>query len=75
MERAALLLRGIAQDHPFADGNKRTAIEVTDLVFRMNGYYLDASADEIVDFMLSVARNDLVVSEIAAWLRSHARKL
>ena len=72
-DRAALPLRGICQDHPFADGNKRTAFEAADEFLGRNGLLLRAPPEAIVDFMLRVAQGHLEVDDMAAWLRSHAR--
>jgi death-on-curing protein len=74
-DRAALLLRGIAQDHPFADGNKRTALEASDLFLRRNGFSISASQAEIVRFMLEVAQGHVAIRDIAGWIRENARKL
>ena len=72
-DRAALLLRGLCQDHPFADGNKRTAYEATDLFLSLNGRQVLASPIEVVAFMLAVAQADVSIDGIAEWLRGHAK--
>lgn len=66
-DRAALLLRGICQDHPFADGNKRTAFAATDAYLVKNGSGIDQRAD-VVSFMLEVAQGRVGLEDIAAWL-------
>ncbi len=71
--RAAFLLRGICQDHPFADGNKRTAFEATDTLLRLNGTRIVASPDEVLVLMLAVAQGLVGVEGIARWLRAHAK--
>lgn len=73
--RAAFLLRGIAQDHPFADGNKRTAFEAADNMLRLNGAFVDADGETVVRSMLAVARGEVDVAAIGDWLRTHLRKL
>lgn len=74
--RAAFLLRGIAQEHPFADGNKRTAFEVADLFLSRNGYYIEARQEEIEDFMLAVASDPEVgLAKIDGWIARRLRKL
>ncbi len=67
VERAAYLLRGIVQDHPFADGNKRTSYEATETFLARNGQYLDADATAIVEFMLAAAQGTHV-ARIHQWL-------
>lgn len=74
-ERAAFLVRGIGQDHPFADGNKRTAYAVTDVFLRRNGHALAASPEEGFAFMLAVARGDLDLEGMADWLRFRLEKV
>ena len=72
--RAALILRGLCQDHPFADGNKRTSYEAAALFLGLNRTRLEVPADEIVAFMLAVAQDEVDLDSIAEWLRRHARK-
>ena len=68
LERAALMLRGICQDHPFADGNKRTALAAANMFLRRNGFRIDANAEAVRDFMLAVARIERDVDGILLWL-------
>lgn len=72
--RAALLLRGLCQDHPFADGNKRTAFAATAALLAWNGHPVHAAPDATVDFMLAVAQDQFDVDAIADWLRRHAQQ-
>lgn len=71
-ERTAFLLRGICQDHPFEDGNKRAAVLAADAFLRLNGRYIDATYAEGERFIFAVARGEIDVTEIAAWLERHA---
>lgn len=68
-ERAALLMRGIVSDHPFVDGNKRTAFEVADTFCERNGKPLTVAQDAIVEFTVRIAQHQPSVASIAAWLR------
>lgn len=63
---------GIARNHAFIDGNKRTAFVAVELFLRLNGWQLTASDAECVLTMLAVATGDLTESEFAIWLRAHA---
>lgn len=72
-ERAALIIRGIAQDHPFADGNKRTAFELADIFLRRNGLALVGEPEDIVNFMLTVAKGEMELDAISTWITAHAR--
>jgi death on curing protein len=69
---AACYAMGIARNHPFLDGNKRTAFVVAAGVFLpLNGYQLKASSPDKVRVMLSVADGTMPEPELAAWLRTH----
>lgn len=61
---------GIARNHPFNDGNKRTAFVVTELFLALNGYDLAADDTSCVITMLKVASGDISEEEFAVWIRS-----
>ena len=63
---------GIARNHPFIDGNKRTAFVAIELFLRLNGGALHASDADCVLTMLSMAGGDLPEDTLADWLRRHA---
>lgn len=72
-EKAAAIIRSIIGDHPFSDGNKRTAM-LSGLTFlELNGYEFTAEQGELEDFAVDVAVKHYGVEEIAAWLESHSR--
>ena len=60
---------GIARNHPFVDGNKRTAFVAVELFLACNGFELIADDSECVLTMLGVAAGDISERGIAAWLR------
>ena len=62
---------GIARNHPFIDGNKRTAFVCTELFLALNGASLSADDANCVATMLALAAGDLAEADFAAWLRSH----
>ncbi|WP_026605532.1 type II toxin-antitoxin system death-on-curing family toxin [Methylocapsa acidiphila] len=51
IEEAAALWESLAQNHPFIDGNKRTAFAVTYTFLAINGARITADADAIYDFI------------------------
>jgi death on curing protein len=65
---------GIARNHAFIDGNKRTGFVAVELFLALNGFSLDASDADCVITMLSVAAGDIPESEFASWIRAHAVK-
>lgn len=73
-KKAAVYLRNIIGDHPFADGNKRTAVTACGIFLARNGKKLEANPKELEDFAVKVATEHLSVEQIAAWLKSHSSK-
>jgi len=73
---AAAYALGIARNHPFLDGNKRTAIVVAGGVFLpLNGYEIVADNREIVSVMLAVAEGLLDDAQLATWFRTYMKAL
>lgn len=68
---AAAYAFGIARNHPFLDGNKRTAFVVMELFLDLNGWTLEADDSDCISTMESVAAGDLGEKAMANWLRSH----
>ena len=62
---------GIARNHPFVDGNKRTALVLTRLFLALNGATFTASAASKYDTMMRLAAGDLSEDAFAAWVRAH----
>lgn len=62
---------GIARNHPFVDGNKRTAAVVMETFLVLNGHALGASDAELVVAVQALAAGDLSEDELADWLRAH----
>ena len=61
---------GLARNHPFVDGNKRTAFVAPDLFLALNGSELTADDAACVLNMLSVASGDMSEDDFAAWIRA-----
>lgn len=66
---AAAYAFGLARNHPFLDGNKRTAFVCAELFLLLNRQALTASDAACVTQMLLLAAGDLSESDFAAWLR------
>lgn len=66
--KAAALLHSLIGNHPFVDGNKRTGWLSVVEFYALNGYGMTATNDDVVDMVRAVARGELSVEEIAAWL-------
>ena len=70
---AAAYAFGIARNHPFIDGNKRTAAVVCETFLELNGASIEASDAEMYPVFLDLAAGQLTEDELAAWLESHTR--
>jgi death on curing protein len=62
---------GLARNHPFVDGNKRTAFVAVELFLALNGHELIADDVACVLTMLDVASGQITEPEFADWLRRH----
>ena len=72
-ELAAAYAFGLARNHPFIDGNKRSAFVATELFLVINGWQLVASDADCVLIMLSLASGEIDEPTVAAWLRGRVR--
>jgi death-on-curing protein len=66
---AAAYAYGIARDHPFVDGNKRTALVAARTVLIVNGVDLEATQDEKYLTFLELANGTLTEERLADWIR------
>lgn len=66
---AAAYAFGIARNHPFVDGNKRTAWVVARLFLKANGVLLKYGRQEAIDMVLTLAAGELSEDEVATWIR------
>jgi death-on-curing protein len=69
---AASYAFGIARNRPFVDGNKRTALVVSETFLALNGYRLTASDAEVVVTFLALAAGELTAEDLAAWFRTRS---
>lgn len=72
---AAAYAFGIARNHPFVDGNKRTALAVGETFLWLNGLRLTASDAQAVVAFVALAAGDLTEIELADWFRQHLAPL
>jgi death-on-curing protein len=72
IEEAAALWESLGQNHPFIDGNKRTAFAATYTFLAINGARLTADASETYAFVIGHYETNLFnVERLAPWLRRH----
>ena len=74
VEMAAAYTAGIVRNHPFIDGNKRTALLATRAFLFLNGYALEPGEEDEVLTMVAVADDSLSESGLAAWLRRNSAR-
>ena len=65
---------GIARNHPFMDGSKRTAFVAIELFLAMNGYELIAEDADCVLTMFALAAGELDEPALAAWVRDRSAR-
>jgi death-on-curing protein len=71
---AAAYAFGIARNHPFLDGNKRTSAVVTRLFLRLNGHDLDATQAERLAIWVALGAGETTEQALADWMRSRLVK-
>ena len=70
-ELAAVYAVGISSNHPFVDGNKRTAMQAAFVFLEFNGFPVTASQEEACLTFLSLAAGEITEEELALWLAEH----
>ena len=71
--KAAALTHSLVANHPFADGNKRVGAMAAELFLAVNGHALEATDDDLIDLILSVARGEIGAEALAIWFRQRIR--
>lgn len=71
---AASLAYGLARNHPFVDGNKRTAAVACEVFIELNGGALQADDLELYPMYIGLADGTLPEAEFATWLRERIRR-
>ena len=74
-DKAAALLQSLLKNHPFVDGNKRTALTSASVFLKKNGYKLINNHKEEVEFTVRVDNGNLTVEQISKWLKLHSVKI
>ena len=71
IDKAAATMHSLAAHHLFADGNKRTATRAVQLFLEANDIKPLWTTEEIETFVLQIARGEVEVEAVAAWLDEH----
>ncbi|MFN6462042.1 MAG: type II toxin-antitoxin system death-on-curing family toxin [Nostoc sp. DedVER02] len=70
-EQAAAYLYHLAMNHPFIDGNKRTAFAVMDTFITLNAYSLNLSQEQAYNLVIQVVQKEISKEELSAFLELH----
>lgn len=74
VELAADYTFGIARNHPFVDGNKRSAFLAAFIFLQLNGLTLEAEEAEVVAVIVALSSGDIGRDELATWLRENTQQ-
>ncbi|MYC64665.1 MAG: type II toxin-antitoxin system death-on-curing family toxin [Caldilineaceae bacterium SB0661_bin_34] len=76
IEEAAALMENLAMNHPFLDGNKRTAFYTTNVFLCKNGSFIECDNNEAHPFFMKLFKtNAFRFEELHAWLQEHVKPL
>ena len=76
IEEAAAMLESLAMNHPFVDGNKRTAFASTEMFLGLNGSFIDCDSYEAYRFFMGLFEtNSFRFAELRSWLEEHVKPL
>jgi len=70
--KATVLMDSLVRNHPFVDGNRRTAITAVGIFLRINGFRLVVDNNEMVWFTLACAQSQPSLDEITDWFRQYS---
>ena len=70
-DKAAQLCYSIANNHPFTDGNKRTALHSMYVYLIINGFDITATQQDVENMIIDVAADNMTNTELAQWLREN----
>lgn len=73
-EKAAHLCYGLANNHPFIDGNKRIAIHSMEVLLILNGLDIECSQNELYELGMKIARDEIKPDDIVDWIHGHKIK-
>ena len=70
-DKAAQLCYGIANNHPFMDGNKRTALHSMYVYLIINGFDIMATQQDVENMIIDVAAGNMTNTELVQWLQKN----
>ena len=73
VDKAAAIFESIVSNHPFVDGNKRTAYVLMRLILKRNQLDIDIDQDVKYDFVIKAAKGELKFDKIKTWIRNNLK--
>ena len=70
-DKAAQLCYGIANNHPFTDGNKRTALHSMYVYLIINGFDITATQQDVENMIIDVTSGNMTNTELVLWLQAN----
>ncbi len=70
-EKAAAIGESIIMNHPFVDGNKRTGYLLLEAILRNDGYIINASDNDLYNFVINISTGTLSFEGIIEWLKAN----
>ena len=70
-DKAAQLCYGIANNHPFTDGNKRTALHSMYVYLIINGFDIMATQQDVENMIIDIAAGNMTNTELVQWLQKN----
>ncbi len=75
VSKAAILFYLLIKNHPFMDGNRRTAVLALSEFFKRNGCNLSVDDDEFYQFTIAVATSRLDKEQVGEWIQTHLHEI
>ena len=73
--KATRTLYGIIKDHPFVDGNKRTAIALSEAILRESGMKFIATDEDLWDIVHNINKEEMTFVKVLNWLKKNVGKV
>lgn len=73
-DKASRLCYGLTKNHPFNDGNKRTAIHSMLIYLGLNDIFLNYDNIELENIIINIASSKMTYEELTQWLQDHTKK-
>lgn len=73
IEKAAAIFESIITNHPFIDGNKRTAYVLVRLMLKNNNLDIDLGQNDKYDFVIKAASGQLIFDQIKTWIKDNLK--